>query len=50
MTDQTSTELTTAGVPQDALARLAELKPGQPGSIFTSDLSGQDFAKLFADG
>ena len=43
MTDQTSTELSAAGVPQDALARLAELKPGQPGSIFTSDLSVNEF-------
>jgi uncharacterized protein YbjQ (UPF0145 family) len=30
-------------VPQDALARLAELKPGQPGAIFTSDLSVNEF-------
>src|SRR6266705_5409172 len=31
------------GVPQDAMRRLAELKPGQPGSIFTSDLSVNEF-------
>ena len=43
MTDQTSTELSAAGVPHDALARLAELKPGKPGSIFTSDLSVNEF-------
>src|SRR5947207_14978020 len=43
MTDQTSTELTAAGVPQDAIARLAELRPGSPGSIFTSDLSVNEF-------
>src|SRR5437879_7395859 len=43
MTDQTSTELNAAGVPHDALARLAELKPGKPGSIFTSDLSVNEF-------
>jgi len=43
MTDQTSTELSAAGVPHDALARLAELKPGSPGSIFTSDLSVNEF-------
>ncbi|HEY6294082.1 MAG TPA: YbjQ family protein, partial [Streptosporangiaceae bacterium] len=43
MTDQTSAELSAAGVPQDALARLAELKPGKPGSIFTSDLSVNEF-------
>ena len=43
MTDQTSTELSAAGVPQDAVARLAELKPGSPGAIFTSDLSVNEF-------
>jgi len=43
MTDQTSAELSAAGVPHDALARLAELKPGSPGSIFTSDLSVNEF-------
>jgi uncharacterized protein YbjQ (UPF0145 family) len=31
------------GVPQDALARLAELKPGRPGGIFTSDLTVNEF-------
>ena len=31
------------GVPQDAMRRLAELKPGRPGSIFTSDLSVNEF-------
>ena len=34
---------TPEGVPQDALKRLAELKPGQAGSIFTSDLSVNEF-------
>src|SRR5262252_1512466 len=43
MTDQTSTELSAAGVPHDALARLAELQPGKPGAIFTSDLSVNEF-------
>ncbi len=43
MTDQTSTELSAAGVPHDALARLAELTPGKPGAIFTSDLSVNEF-------
>jgi len=43
MTEQTSTELSAAGVPQDALRRLAELKPGTPGAIFTSDLSVNEF-------
>src|SRR5882724_5589941 len=31
------------GVPRDAIRRLAELRPGQPGSIFTSDLSVNEF-------
>jgi uncharacterized protein YbjQ (UPF0145 family) len=43
MTDQTSAELNAAGVPEDALRRLAELRPGKPGSIFTSDLSVNEF-------
>src|SRR5258706_15770703 len=43
MTDQTSAELELQGVPQDAMRRLAELRPGRPGSIFTSDLSVNEF-------
>ncbi len=45
MTDQgnIATELNAAGVPQDAMRRLAELQPGRPGSIFTSDLSVNEF-------
>src|SRR5713226_8173281 len=51
MTDQQSTELTdkqnaelrVEGVPQDAMRRLAELQPGRPGAIFTSDLSVNEF-------
>src|ERR1700742_1724648 len=43
MTDQQSTELSAEGVPQDAMRRLAELQPGRPGSIFTSDLSVNEF-------
>ena len=31
------------GVPTDAMARLAELRPGAPGSLFTSDLSVNEF-------
>jgi len=31
------------GVPADAMARLAELRPGSPGSLFTSDLSVNEF-------
>ena len=43
MTDQTSADLEMQGVPQDAMRRLAELQPGRPGSIFTSDLSVNEF-------
>src|SRR5580658_8274876 len=43
MTDQTSTDFDLEGVPQDAMRRLAELQPGRPGSIFTSDLSVNEF-------
>jgi len=52
MTDQgnIATEFDAAGVPQDAMRRLAELEPGKAGSIFTSDLSGQEFAKLIMKG
>jgi len=31
------------GLPADAMTRLAELRPGQPGAIFTSDLSVNEF-------
>jgi uncharacterized protein YbjQ (UPF0145 family) len=34
---------TTLGVPQDAMARLSELKPDKAGHIFTSDLSVNEF-------
>src|SRR6202046_608558 len=40
---QQSTDMGVLGVPQDAIKRLAELRPGQPGSIFTSDLSVNEF-------
>ena len=46
MTDQQTTRTTdlgVAGVPQDAIKRLAELQPGKAGSIFTSDLSVNEF-------
>src|ERR1700686_876367 len=45
MTDQQNiaTELDAAGVPQDAMRRLAEMRPGQATSIFTSDLSVNEF-------
>lgn len=32
-----------AGVPEDAMRRLSQLQPGKPGSIFTSDLSVNEF-------
>ncbi|MEN3360997.1 MAG: hypothetical protein V7637_4979, partial [Mycobacteriales bacterium] len=32
-----------AGMSQDAMTRLAELQPGRPGSIFTSDLTVNEF-------
>ncbi|MFI0895079.1 heavy metal-binding domain-containing protein [Streptomyces sp. NPDC020983] len=32
-----------AGVPEDAMRRLSQLQPGQAGSIFTSDLSVNEF-------
>src|SRR5499433_3333635 len=43
MTEQMPVDLGAAGVPQDAMRRLAELQPGKPGSIFTSDLSVNEF-------
>src|SRR6202451_1675520 len=45
MTEQgnIATELDAAGVPKDAMARLSELQPGKSGSIFTSDLSVNEF-------
>ena len=39
----TNTEPNAQGVPADAMRRLAELEPGKPGSIFTSDLSVNEF-------
>ena len=42
MTNQ-QIDLGAAGVPQDAIKRLAELQPGKAGSIFTSDLSVNEF-------
>src|ERR1700742_1955078 len=49
MTDQKSGDVgapagqAPAGVPADAMRRLAELQPGKAGSIFTSDLSVNEF-------
>src|SRR5215469_6869470 len=42
-TAQERPEHSLAGVPQDAMRRLAELQPGKAGSIFTSDLSVNEF-------
>ena len=40
MTDRPPTG---SGVPEDAMRRLAELRPGQPDQLFTSDLSVNEF-------
>src|SRR5947208_8682319 len=40
MTVQTTGPL---GVPDDAMRRLAQMRPGQPSSLFTSDLSVNEF-------
>jgi uncharacterized protein YbjQ (UPF0145 family) len=39
----TAQHLAQEGVPQDAMARLAQLQPGHKGSIFTSDLTVNEF-------
>ena len=36
-------ESTVTGVPEDAMRRLAEMRPGAPGALFTSDLSVNEF-------
>src|SRR5690242_6898528 len=41
--DGTPDGMAAQGVPADAMRRLAELQPGRPGSIFTSDLSVNEF-------
>src|ERR1700710_70485 len=43
MTDQKAQDFEALGVPRDAIARLAELRPGQATSMFTSDLSVNEF-------
>jgi uncharacterized protein YbjQ (UPF0145 family) len=40
---QQSTDSEALGIPQDAIRRLAELQPGKAGSIFTSDLTVNEF-------
>src|SRR5438046_1295968 len=37
------TDTNTLGIPEDAMRRLAEMRPGQPTSLFTSDLSVNEF-------
>ncbi len=37
------TDTSTLGLPEDAMRRLAEMRPGQPGALFTSDLSVNEF-------
>ena len=34
---------TALGIPEDAMRRLAEMRPGQSTSLFTSDLSVNEF-------
>src|SRR4029077_12757996 len=46
MTEQTHVDLGAAGVPQDAMRRLAELQPAKPGAILTPDLSVNEFLLL----
>ena len=42
--EQTMTiEANELGIPEDAMRRLAEMRPGQPGALFTSDLSVNEF-------
>ena len=36
-------ETTNLGIPEDAMRRLAEMRPGQPGALFTSDLTVNEF-------
>ncbi len=38
-----TTDTTATGIPEDAMRRLAEMRPGQPTSLFTSDLSVNEF-------
>jgi uncharacterized protein YbjQ (UPF0145 family) len=38
-----TSELSDAGIPTDAMRRLAEMRPGQATSLFTSDLSVNEF-------
>ncbi len=42
-TDPVTTDAATVGIPEDAMARLAEMRPGQATSLFTSDLTVNEF-------
>jgi uncharacterized protein YbjQ (UPF0145 family) len=42
-TDTTDSDPTNLGIPEDAMRRLAEMRPGAPGALFTSDLSVNEF-------
>src|SRR5438477_2200441 len=37
------TDTNTLGIPEDAMRRLQEMRPGQPTALFTSDLSVNEF-------
>ncbi len=43
MTDNETLDPESLGVPEDALRRLQEMRPGQPSALFTSDLSVNEF-------
>ena len=45
MTDRETTEAPgdELGIPEDAMRRLAEMRPGSPGALFTSDLTVNEF-------
>ena len=39
----TEIDATSLGIPEDAMKRLAEMKPGKAGALFTSDLTVNEF-------
>src|ERR1017187_2067579 len=43
MTTDTTTDTTGIDIPEDAMRRLASMRPGQARSLFTSDLSVNEF-------
>ncbi|HEX4253283.1 MAG TPA: heavy metal-binding domain-containing protein [Pseudonocardia sp.] len=42
-TPDSSVDSSALGIPEDAMRRLAEMRPGQPTALFTSDLSVNEF-------